>query len=132
MKPASRERVDPVEFACGGSLVGMVLFALYDTYVVTADAVVDGSDFSHFFVSMAIFVACGASMFAAAAGLWNRRLRSAPSGLLQDEWIREPSREGTGHFNDVIITVRCHPPTIPAQPGRPTTHESKSDVVSHG
>lgn len=105
MKPASRNRLDPTEFACGGSLVGTVLFALFDTYVT----IVDGSDFASFLAVMAVFVSGGASIFVAAACLWSWRTRSYPSETLPVEWIREPSRGETGHFNDVIISVRCPP-----------------------
>jgi hypothetical protein len=132
MKPASRKRLDPIGFACGGSLVGMALFALYDTYTITADTIMNGSDFACFFVGMAVFVVCGASMLALAAGLWNRRLQSAPSDLSSDEWTRKPSSEETGHFNDVIISFRCRPATAPVQSGKSTAHRSKPDLDSPG
>ncbi|QRM28520.1 hypothetical protein [Microvirga sp. VF16] len=108
MKPASRRREDPIEFACCGALVGMVLFALHDTYMITADTS-DVTDFTSFFVSMTIFVTCGASAFAAAVCLRNRRLRSASSELLPDEWVRERANEEAGYFNDVIISIQCRP-----------------------
>jgi len=115
MKPASRNRLDPMVFACGGSLVGMVLFALYDTCTISPDTVADDSDFATFFAGMAVFVAGGASMLAVAAGLWNRRTRSSSSETLPVEWIRQPSREEAGHFNDVIISIRCPAPTAQAE-----------------
>lgn len=99
--------------------MGVLLFLVFDTCMVAADLIVDVDPVAYFFAGIAISALGGSLLFAAIARLGTWGLSTAAPRNRRDEWIRKEANGNAEYFNDVIISIRCHPVAHQARPNRP-------------
>jgi hypothetical protein len=101
--------MDRIELASCGGLAGMLLFVIYNAYLIFADHTANVDPFAYSLIGLTASILGGALLFGAIDLLRDRFAPSPHPENFSDEWEGEGA-ESTEYFNDVIIPIRCRPP----------------------